>query len=337
MNRKIALILHELTYTGAPRSVLNMALVLRSLGAEVEVWSKEDGAFKAEFEACGVVVNAVDEAFWIELKRFDTAVFNTIFTADMCSVAQKYVRSVLYVREAGNIADIVKNCGRLEEHLYRIKEMICVSEYAKKYIEKYNPDKIYVVHNFVEDVHRIRINYPWDGKVHFMVSGTIEWRKAQDIAIAAFLELPDELKGRAKLHIAGRQPKWAESYWKNLIPDHPGIIYHGEICDERAKIELYQKMNVFVIPSLDESCSLVALEGAMLGRAVIMSENVGAKYMMQSTKYIFETGNRCELTRKMAMLCSRRELILQGIGMRRNFLKTSTAGLYRKEISKVLL
>ena len=337
MSKKVALVSHEMSYTGAPRSLLNLALVLRSQGAEVDVWSMKDGPFAAEFAACDMKPRIVDEAFPQQLRRYDVAVFNTIFTASLCSMAQKDVRAVLYVREAKNIADIAAGNAGMTEHLCRIEEMICVSEYAEMYIKKYHPKTVHVVHNFVKDVYRGGVNYPWDGIVHFLVSGTLEWRKAQDIAVASFLGLPEKLRHMARLHIAGGKPQWAREYWENLKLSHPGVVWHGEIQDEKEKLAFYRKMNVFVIPSWDESCSLVALEGAMLGKAVIVSQNVGAKYMMRDEKYIFETGNGCDLTRKMAMLCSRRELLRQGLQMRRGYLRTSDEKLYRKEIKKILL
>ena len=47
-----------------------------------------------------------------------------------------------------------------------------------------------------------------------------------------------------------------------------------------------------MIPSLDESCSLVVLEGAMMGKPLVVSENVGAKYLVdESNGWIVKTGD----------------------------------------------
>ena len=96
-------------------------------------------------------------------------------------------------------------------------------------------------------------------------------------------------------------------------------------------------MNVFIIASRDESCSLVALEGAMLGKAVIMSENTGAKYLDKSAKYIYSTLNSDELCRKMSQLTSRKELILRGMNMRRMYKKTSTEKVFEKNFLRLIL
>ena len=47
--KKVLLISHEMSYTGAPRSLLNMAKVLQKEKIKVSVWSLETGEFEREF------------------------------------------------------------------------------------------------------------------------------------------------------------------------------------------------------------------------------------------------------------------------------------------------
>ena len=47
--KKILLVSHELTYSGAPRSLLNMAVLLKKQAYHVEVWSLQNGKFYKEF------------------------------------------------------------------------------------------------------------------------------------------------------------------------------------------------------------------------------------------------------------------------------------------------
>ena len=48
--QKILLVSHEMTYTGAPRSLLNIAKILKKSGTEVDVWTLKKGDFQREFE-----------------------------------------------------------------------------------------------------------------------------------------------------------------------------------------------------------------------------------------------------------------------------------------------
>lgn len=252
---------------------------------------------------------------------------------------QKYIRTILYLREAQNIPDIARDCGLDEENIRKAREIICVSEYAEKFIkQKYNPQNIKVVHNFIEDCYDGKLNIVRNNIVNFIVSGTFEYRKGYDIVLEAFNSIPDELKSKMQLHVVGRKPEWAREYWKLLQKKYNyRIIDHGEIKDREELMRLYKQMNVFVIASRDESCSLVALEGAMLGKALIMSENVGAQYLDAKKKGIYKTEDAGELCRRMCELTSRRELLIRGIEMRKCYKKTSTAKIYKGKLKEYIL
>lgn len=345
MNQKkknILLISHELTYSGAPRSLLNLALLLKRQGNYVEVWSLQDGDFSKEFMQARIklkVVKNICDKIYREIQKFDIAILNTFFAAHLVSYMQNYVRTILYIREAHNLPILARDCNLNENDIKVANEVICVSEYAESFIkERYNPSNITVVHNFVEDVYRGNLNVIKNHTINYLISGTYEYRKGFDIVIDAFNRMPTSLKEITKLHIVGRKPEWSKEFWKPLQEKYNSrIIDHGEIKNRKELMNLYKQMNVFIIASRDESCSLVALEGAMLGKALIMSENVGAKYLDLKNKGIYQTDNVAQLCRKMCELTSRRELIVRGIEMRRFYKKTSTEKVYMKNINNILL
>lgn len=339
--KTVLLISHEMTYTGAPRSLLNMAKILQESGMKVSVWSLQSGIFEKEFVGLNICVKNISniEMYESDIRKFDLVILNTFFTAKMVCYLQKLVRTILYIREAQNIPLLAKDCNLNMQNIKDAEEVICVSEYAEKFIkEKCNPKKLTVVHNYVKDEFKGKLNWTRYGKIHFLLSGTYEYRKGYDVAIRAFLNMPDELKKITYLHIVGRKPEWAKYYWQKLETIYDNrIIEHGEISDEKKRMDLYQKMNVFVIASRDESCSLVALEGAMLGKALIMSKNVGAQYLDEKKKGIYDTEDVDALCRKMCELTSRKELLLRGIEMRNMYKKTSTAQVYKKKFLKIII
>ncbi|OUN94047.1 glycosyltransferase family 4 protein [Blautia sp. An46] len=337
---KILLVSHEMSYTGAPRSLLNIAKVLRNSEIEVTVWSLKGGDFQKEFEKEKIPVQIIGniEDYVCEITKYDLAILNTIFTAKLVKYFQERVRTILYIREAENISLLVRDCKISMEDIRSAKEALCVSEYAEKYIIAHcNPRSLTVIRNYVKDEYDGSLNIVRNGRIHYLLSGTYEWRKGYDRAIAAFLSMPEKLKKITYLHIVGRKPEWARRYWETLEKSYDDrIIDHGEIADEEKRIALYRKMNVFVIASLDESCSLVALEGAMLGKALIMSENVGAQYLDVKKKGIYPTDDVAMLCRKMCELTSRRELLIRGIEMRRMYKKTSTEKIYVEKLWKII-
>ncbi len=339
-NRKVLLVSHEMTYTGAPRSLLNMARLLKEVGMSVNVWTFEDGVFQIEFEKEKIAVdifpqNVDDEV----IKEFDLIVLNTFFTAHLVERFQKLTRTILYIREAQNIPVLVKDCKLNEQHIKNANEAICVSEYAESFIREYcMPHKLTVLHNFVKDnYHYTDLNFVKGGKIHFLLSGTYEERKGYDIAIAAFIRMPDKLKKITRLHIMGPRPEWSRYFRDILRAEYDGrIIEHGEIADEKQRLAFYRQMNVFLIPSRDEACSLVALEGAMLGKTLIMSENVGAQYLDRKRKSIYPTEDVGVLCRKMCESTSRKILLLRGLEMRKAYKCTSTEKIYREKFREIM-
>ena len=339
--KKILLVSHEMSYTGAPRSLLNIAGIFIKMGFCVFVWTLKDGNFKKEFLKLGVEVRDVADCVYQmqeEIKKFDLVILNTFFTAKLVLYMQSLTRTILYLREAQNIPDLAHDCDLNIEDIRSANEVICVSEYARDFIQiNYSPKNISVIHNFVKDEYRRRLNIVHGGVINYMISGTVEKRKGHDIAIKAFLQMPEELQKITRLHIVGRKPEWSRSFWEDLIPEgNERIIEHGEISDEQERLELYEKMNVFIVASRDESCSLVALEGAMLGKALILSENVGAKYLDVTGKSIYPTENVDVLCRKMCELTSRKKLLCKGFKMRKRYLRTSTEKKYISNIRNIV-
>ena len=337
--QKILLVSHEMTYTGAPRSLLNIAKILKKSGTEVDVWTLKKGDFQREFEKEQIPVSILSKTIGEDrLRQYQLIILNTFFTAHLVERFQKITRTVLYIREGRNIPALVRDCGLHMEHIQNAKEVVCISEYAEAFIrENCMPHKLSVLHNFVKDDYEGQLNLVSDGRIHFLLSGTYEERKGFDIAIAAFLCMPEELKKVTRLHIAGQMPEWSRGFWERLraIYDER-IIEHGMIADEEKRLALYRKMNVFVIPSRDEACSLVALEGAMLGKALIMSEHVGAQYLDKRKKYIYPTEDVEALCRKMCEATSRRELLIRGMEMRRAYKQAATEKVYKKEFLKMM-
>ena len=172
--------------------------------------------------------------------------------------------------------------------------------------------------------------------VHFCISGTIEPRKQQRFVIEAFQNIPLWLRSKCILHIIGQIPDWSKSYWTNLIGNNINVIFHGEISNYSELISVYSRMNVFIVASTDESCSLVALEGAMLGKALILSDHVGASYLLKNDDYIFTVGEKEQLTSLLGKLTSRKQLLVEGIKNRYAYIKLGTYSVYKKNMKRFL-
>ncbi len=340
--KKILLVSHEMTYTGAPRSLLNLAIILRESNYSVEVATLESGEFEQEYNNMGFNIFYIYHP-WdniiSKLKQYDLIITNTIFCLHFAHFSQGYTRVLLFLREANNIQEICHSCNINDKLLYDIKNIVCVSEYARDCIlRNYGINNIKVIHNFVKEYKPDFLgrnkNYE---EIHFIVSGTIEKRKQQDVAIKAFEKMKKEYKNNSYLHIVGKNPTWSKKYWEQFFGnDFYHVIFHGEISDEITRIELYRKMDVFIIPSYDEACSLVALEGASLGKVILLSENVGARYLLKKENCIFSVGNIEELSKKMEYVCEKKVRKFLGAYTCFRYYELSSRMIFKRKIKKTI-
>lgn len=342
--KRILLISHEMTYTGAPNSLLNMARLLRSKGCRITVKTLFFGNFSREYLRYGFSVKRIDENIskqeGIKIsKKYDLVICNTVFCAKIACLLQNYLKTILLIREAENLPEILETNHIDEGYLRNIDNVVCVSEYAERFIDKtYRPKHLWVLHNFLmtSKLYRPCENKIRKGKVHFLIAATIEKRKGIDVAIEAVKLLPKHISEQLALDIAGRKPEWSRDYWEDLIPeDDARFKYHGEVT--LGKKRLFKRSNVILVPSFDESCSLTALEGGMLGKPLIVTENVGARYMTEGSGFVVNTGSAEELARAMEFFVMNKETLdTAGKICFQQFRKTSVKEVYYKNIMKII-
>lgn len=317
--KRILFITPELTYTGTPRSLLRMCRVALHLGYHVTVWSAKNGPFIEEYEKSGIEVKIVPEsdlereASVKAIKKFDMAVCNTIATDRYARICSYYIPTVWYIREATNLPDFMRD-NPLRDYIFRhSKNIYCVSDYAADALHKYTHNKIHVVKNCVEDETNMAVPYiPGTGdKIRFVQFGTMEYRKGYDVLLAAYQKMPKDYRDKAELYFAGGFINSGTpfcSYLFSKIENEPNVHYLGIIKGEEKKIETLSSMDVVVVASRDESCSLVALEGAMLSKPLIVTENVGAKYMVNDENgFIVKTADVDSLMDAMMHMIDKKE------------------------------
>lgn len=345
--RRIVFISPEMIYAGAPRSLLRMCKVAAAQGFEPVVWTAKPGPFAKEFEAYGFRVEVVrtnparpNKVFNRLPDGVELVVCNTVVTDDYVRALEGRVPVVWYVREASNLPDFFRANPERRETLRHSKSVCVVSEYAAAAVAKYADGPIEVVHNSVEDVSDLAGPYEFagGGKHRFIQMGTIEHRKGYDLFVEAYKSLPDSYRKRAELHFAGgfiNSGSSFSSYLFGQIEGEEGIHFHGLVSDERRKIELMSRMDTVVVASRDESFSLVALEGAMLSKPLIVTENVGAKYVVdEDNGLVIEAGSVEALRDAFVAMMDKDEDSIRAMGSasRRSYEERASMDVYHREL-----
>ena len=344
---KILLISHELSYTGAPISLLRICKILQKNNYNIEVWSLNDGDLKKEYEKINTEVKIVKniDIFKNSYKKyiknnFKLVICNTVETYCFYSVIRYIIPVVWYIRECQNLLSYQKN-KLLLNTLRNASNIYCVSEYARDFIIKNYNNNVEVLHNAVEDFSNKFPEHKHfnNSKLNILCSGSLIRRKGFDILINAIKNLPMDLQEKIELSIIGALN--GEQYSVNIlkeIENIPNIHYLGLMTDIKEKFDLYNKTDIVIVPSRDESCSLVVLEAIMMSCPVIISENVGAKYLMdEKIGWIFENENSEQLKNILiGILNNNYDIQSMSKCARKKYEETSTIEIYEKNILKMI-
>lgn len=147
------------------------------------------------------------------------------------------------------------------------------SEHEKKYIVEglgIAADKVEIVPlsmRFNENIPAVDLQYKENFCLH--VSRLSFWGKNVERLIEAAKKYKFQLKLAGSLFGKGDK-EWLDS----LIKDAPNIEYVGFLSEEELK-KYYQKAKVFALPSIVEGVGFVALEAAVYGAEIVLTD-IGA-------------------------------------------------------------
>jgi glycosyltransferase involved in cell wall biosynthesis len=297
---------HELSLTGAPRMLIYAGMAVRQKGGFPVVVAPTDGPIRAELEAAGIVVivdgSVRDGHFLFErfARNFDVVVVNTLTLANVVRrlSAIDGLDVVWWLHEAKAIAEEAAIKRSTEWERVRI---VCNSEYAHKYLP--GGARAEVLHYGIPDRRSDVGVASRPERMTFVLAGTLERRKAQDIFVEAIALLPEGVRKNCQFLLTGKLWEGNRSYWE-LVQATMAILpeckYLGPL-NHRDMLDVIAHVDVLVCCSRDEPFSLVVMEAAMLGKPSILSANVGIVDLLKHGRScaIFESGNASALAKQM--------------------------------------
>ena len=357
---KILLIGHDFSVTGAPLSLLYIARIFRKDGYSVDIAVKDESHIKNEiyiYDGLGSDVfllpnsaECFDGAEKI-VRNYDFVVINTVVMGAYAALCRKMnVPHIWFVREdlpsIQGFFDTIPGCRK--NFFDDWDNILCVSRYVSERLNHEYKINCRYINNFINDIkfpaapanNRSKKNES-HAKRTFAIVGSVDRRKAQESAIAAFMTISATpgYKEKWKLLLIGSYGNFcADPALGNKLltvsRNVPDIVWCGQVTER--KWELFSTADFFIVPSLEEASSRVAIEAAMLGKPVICTSHVGAKYLTENNAgFIFEPGNIAEL-RKIIQKCldmSDGEYIRMSRQVRLNYEETSTPAVYHKALT----
>lgn len=302
-NKKVLLINHDYSLTGGPLYLSGLASVLIELGFNVEIWTYPRRLIDVDiFENvdCNIKVLPkvlIDNKVKNSIKSFDLVFCNTIETYKFANLCRKNsIKHFWLIHEpVMQLKDYFKllNCKDLFVAEGKDNHIVTVSELSQNEMNSNFGFSPKILRNFID------INTPAEPKVikfqdnsvnhensddiTFGFIGTLFKHKGIDTCLKAFFDLPQDISNRIKLEVYGGchedfKINFKELYQKSLNCNY--VTIHDLVSGEN-KDKAFSNIDVFIIPSLYETCSRVALEAASIGKTIIMTEYVGAKYILK--------------------------------------------------------
>ncbi len=336
---------HELSLTGAPRMLLYAATAVRQKGGFPVVVAPMDGPIRAELQAAGIVVivdaSVRDGHFLFErfARNFDVIVVNTqaLPTVVQQLSAVDGLDVVWWLHEAQSIAH--EPAVRQAAESGRVR-LFCNSAYSRRYFPAGSHAD--VLHYGVPD-RRGDVGLASRPEcMTFVVSGTVEPRKGQDIFVDAIALLPERMRQACRFLITGKLSEPNRLFWEPVqatMTAMPEISYLG-LLDHQDMLDLIARSDVLVCCSRDEPFSLVVMEAAMLEKPSIVSTNVGAAGVFGPLKAceIFESESAQALAERMLYAYENREAMAKmGEAARKVFEQELTVEAFSARFSQMVL
>jgi glycosyltransferase involved in cell wall biosynthesis len=347
--RNVLLVFHELSNSGAPRALYETARHLITAGHYVVAISPADGFYRDELRKIGAIV-IVDELLLTEhptvydfARNFDFAIVNTIVAWPFIRQNTSQLDCYWYLHESDSILSYANDLPHFRKAIQDTKAVWVNGKRAKALTESLRPDIAVIECGIVPPLSSVngRKLSAWDKRFRAKIGvfGSYESRKGQDLAVAAINQLPPSLVNKIELNFFGRILD--QVYYddvKQRASHNPAIFFGPELSHEACIDELVRS-DIVLIPSRDESMSLVGLDAIAAGKIVICSLQVGLSRYLQSGEnaFITQTPAPEELASAiMEALLSAAEWPQIGGKAQQAFNQTFTEAAYRDRIFRAL-
>lgn len=282
--RALLFVSHDLSWSGAPLILLDVAQWCRARGFFVVAMSPEDGPAREKFVAAGIptlvdpLVAKNHPSFTQLAREFDCVIASTIFGAPVIRAAKTAGIPHLWWIHEGRVAEhYLGEDANLRMALTMADLIVTPDTVSAKVYQPFTDRRIRILPYGIPD--------PTDGReeaagrgagpLKFLLLGTIEDRKGQQVLLKALRQLPADILRAVRVDIVGR-PHDLEIVReiKMAATGSSYLTIRGAVPHDEA-LGLIRQTDVMMSCSWDETGPLILMEALALGKG-ILSTSVGA-------------------------------------------------------------
>jgi len=281
MGKDVLLVSHDLSESGAPRVVLEVARSLKASGHFVVVVSPEDGPMREAFQHLGITV--IVDALVLRQHpsvldfshNFDAVITNTAVCFPLVEQVAPYVDVYWYIHETSLAAQLSAEYPGFRTALTSAKRVWAGSQRAAEPLQQMRAD-VKVIEYGLDPLMRP----PGDDKadsnpIVISVFGSYEPRKGQDLMVEAIRLLKPERRVQCSFRFFGRVLH--DSFFRlvhNRAEGIPQITLSKELGFENYVSEMGES-DMVVVPSRDDTLPLVSLHALSAGKPLMCTRSTG--------------------------------------------------------------
>lgn len=340
-SKKVLLVSQELSWTGAPMALLNLAKHLQKKDNEVFIFSLIDGPLRSEFENINIPVKVFNFFNYNKLqvlpfiKQFDFAIANTCISYEFVKFFEDEIPLIWWIHEAKTLESYVKKNKNFRKTLKKAKNIYVGTTYTKSFIEKYNSNVSQLTY-FLDEFDRY--DFEKTSKMNFSIIASIDERKAQDVVIDAIFQLPQVYLDKVEFNFIGIGATFYQKL-KEKTKNTKEIKWHGLIKNKEEYRQKLSQTDVLICVSRDDPDPIVVTEACMLGIPCIVSKNVGqCEYINDfENGFIVETENSSALAETIKKIVDNRDLLDKiGENAKEIYQKNYTKEIFDKRLTSIL-
>lgn len=339
---------HDLSWSGAPLILFHVAQWCKANGFFVTVMSPKDGPAREKFLAADIpvivdpLITTGHPSFTTFAQEFDCVIASTIFGAPVIRAAKSQQIPHFWWIHEGRIAEHYLNEDAELRRTFTLADLVVTPDTRSSLVyQPFASQPIRVLPYGIPDPQRSveTAGRRERGPITFLLLGTVEQRKGQQVLLEALRRIRPELLQNAHFRIVGRahDPLIADEI-RRAAEQTIYLTYEEGVSPEEAH-DLIRKADVVVCCSWDETGPLILMEALAFGKP-ILSTTVGAvsEYLSPGEDGLFFTpGDAAGLAEAIQRLVTEPKLLDDlGRTARRTYEKYFTFDRFAEEFGAIV-
>lgn len=288
--KRILVITHQLSRTGAPIVLMDMIRVYQKHGYQIEVITMLDGELRPELEEMKIPVRVQEqfiaqaEEFLQYAQNFQMIAANTLVTFEPVQLLKYTNIPVLWWLHEGRqyfeyFQTVLPDFRNLPPNIH----VFSVGHYVQQVIEELYGVRTEILHFGIEDFPVKQEEREEHERVRFLTAGTYSKVKAQDILVEAIQKLPQECLSRAEFYFCGNEKMYDEEVFfpvKQLSESYENVTLLHQLS-RKETLKWMERCDCLIAPSRIDPMPTVAAEMMMKENLCLCTDVCGVAHYIE--------------------------------------------------------